>query len=66
MTPRRILTAAVVGLAALGVLGAPNASADPSSATNLQTSGNAACAWALDEGVCVSNPFDDLPDLPLP
>lgn len=62
MTPRRILTTAVLGLATLGVLGAPHASADPAMPTDIQAGGGkAACAWAFDEGVCLSNPLDDLP-----
>lgn len=57
MTLRRLFAALLVGTAALGAA-APTAVAT----TTVQASGGrAACAWAFDEGVCISNPLDDLP-----
>jgi hypothetical protein len=60
MSPRRILLAATLGLAALGIAGAPNASADE----RIVAGKPGACAWALTIGVCVNNPFESLPPLP--
>jgi hypothetical protein len=52
MTVRRLLAAAVL-LAGLGAVAAPSASARP-----------AACAWVDPNGVCITNPLDDLPRVP--
>ena len=63
MTVRRLVLAGVLGAAALGIV-APAASATgPSVETG---GGKAACAWVKDEGVCISNPFEDLPPVSVP
>jgi hypothetical protein len=52
MTVRRAVLVAAIALGAfLGI--APTAHAKP-----------AACAWVDPYGVCLSNPFEDLPKLP--